>query len=109
MKVYTILFLPIIMIICGFLMFKCPMKRNRIIGYRTLITLKNDQIWKYANQLMGKVWLIIGFIFLVISITLLLFNNIKSQTLLSLIMLSQLVMMIIPIVFIEIHLHKKFK
>ena len=111
MMFYSILLLPIIMILCGILMYKCPIKRNRIVGYRTSITLKNDKTWKYANKLMGKIWLIIGLLLLLISTTIiLLFSNSKNITSISSVYIGiQIIIMIIPIIFVEIHLYKKFK
>lgn len=109
--IYSILLLPIIMMLCGILMYKCPMKRNHIIGYRTPITLKNDKIWKYANKLMGKIWLILGLGLLLVScVIILLFSNVKNITLISSVCIGmQIIMMIISIISVEIYLNIKFK
>ena len=111
MMIYSILLLPIVMILCGILMYKCAMTRNHMVGYRTLITLKNDKIWKYANKLMGKIWLIIGLLLLLISASIiLLFNSSRNIILIFSVCIGiEIIIMIIPIIFVEIHLNRKFK
>ncbi len=108
---YAILLLPVVMILFGVLMYKCPMKRNHIVGYRTSMTLKNDKIWKYANKLMGKIWLIIGLLLSLISASvIILFNNSRNITSITSVYTGiQIIIMIIPIIFVEIHLNIKFK
>lgn len=60
--------IPIIMIIAGFLLYKFPPKNiNSFFGYRTLRSMKNVETWMFAQKYSGKVWMITGFIVLVIT------------------------------------------
>ena len=60
------LIIPLIMVIAGGLMWKrCPKEINRIIGYRTKRSMKNDDTWKFAHSFCGKLWWIIGLIIVV--------------------------------------------
>ncbi|HEY8364080.1 MAG TPA: SdpI family protein [Haloplasmataceae bacterium] len=53
----------VVMIVCGLLfIFKPPKKVNYILGYRTTMSMKNQETWDYAHQYSGKVWLITGII-----------------------------------------------
>lgn len=60
------LIIPLIMVIAGGLMWKrCPKEINRIIGYRTKRSMKNDDTWKFAHSFCGKLWWIMGLIIVV--------------------------------------------
>lgn len=57
---------PILMIICGRMMWKhTPGKINGIIGYRTSRSMKNMDSWKVAHDYCGRLWWKIGWIMLV--------------------------------------------
>jgi len=61
------LFLPVLMIIAGNLMFKkTPKKINGIYGYRTSMSMRSDETWKFAHEVCGKLWIKIGRIMLII-------------------------------------------
>lgn len=108
---YIVFLIPIIMIFAGFLMFRCPIPRNFIIGYRTSRSMKSEATWKFANQLTGKLWIVIGSVLLFVSTIIFVcfsfFPNI--ETLSTIIIGIQLFMMIVPIFFIETKLKHKFK
>ena len=57
--------LGIIFIIIGNYLPKC--KRNSFIGIRTPLTLSNDDIWFKTHRFGGKVFVIFGIIFTLIS------------------------------------------
>lgn len=58
---YIIFIIPLISVFVGFLMYKYPPKKiNYFIGYRTFRLMKNEKVWKFANQYCGKLWLKIG-------------------------------------------------
>ncbi len=55
------LLVPIILIVCGFLLYKHPPKqRNGIIGYRTKMSRKSSETWLFAQRYCGRLWLKIG-------------------------------------------------
>ena len=63
------LLIPLSMIIAGWVMWKHTPKRiNRWYGYRTELSMKNEQTWKFAHTHAGKVWCIMGIVMLIPSI-----------------------------------------
>lgn len=55
----------------GYLFIKRPPKQiNSFFGYRTSMSSKNNETWKYAHKYAGKVWLWEGIITLIISLIL---------------------------------------
>lgn len=63
---------PVITIFTGWFMWKRPPKEiNRIIGYRTKRSMYNNDTWKFAHNFCGKLWWIMGWIILGISVAVL--------------------------------------
>mgnify|MGYP002526371800 CR=1 FL=1 len=63
------LLIPIVMLICGFFMFKYPPKEiNGIIGYRKTMSRKNMDTWKFAHDYCGRLWMKLGLLLLILSI-----------------------------------------
>ena len=63
------LLIPIVMLICGFFMYKNPPKEiNGIIGYRTTTSRKNMDTCKFAHDYCGKLWLKLGLLLLILTI-----------------------------------------
>lgn len=63
------LLIPIVMLICGFLMYKKPPKEiNGIIGYRTTMSRKNKDTWAFAHDYCGKLWIKLGLLLLILTI-----------------------------------------
>ena len=59
------LIIPIVLIICGRLMWKQPPKNiNGFVGYRTSRSMKNMDTWNFAHNYCGKFWWKLGWIFL---------------------------------------------
>ena len=45
------LFIPVLMILCGYLMYKhTPKDINGLVGYRTAMSMKNQETWDFANN-----------------------------------------------------------
>lgn len=104
--IYTIFLIPILIIVVGFIMNKYPPKKiNIFVGYRTSNSMKNDNAWKEANKYCGKLWMIDGLIMFIISIIILFSNKFTiinfSETVLTVIILVQVVIMILPIFVVE--------
>ncbi len=60
---------PASMIIGGRLMWKhCPKQINGLLGYRTTMSMKNMDTWKFAHEHAGKLWWKVGFILLVLTV-----------------------------------------
>lgn len=63
------LLIPVLMILCGFLMYRhTPKEINGWIGYRTTMSRKNMQTWKFAHDYCGRLWVKIGVVMLTLSI-----------------------------------------
>ena len=60
------LLVPIILIIIGGIWCKKPPKKvNGLYGYRTVLSMKNDDTWLFAHKHLGVVWLAFGIVMLV--------------------------------------------
>ena len=63
------LLVPVIVIITGRMMWKhCPKHINGLIGYRTTLSMRNIDTWKFANEYCGRLWYRIGILMLIFSI-----------------------------------------
>ena len=63
---------PIITIIVGWFMWKhAPQEINRIIGYRTKRSMRNEDTWQFAHNFCGKLLWIMGWIMLGVSVVVL--------------------------------------
>ncbi|HHD2753898.1 TPA: SdpI family protein [Clostridium perfringens] len=47
---------------------RVPKEINEGFGYRTSMSMKNKDTWEFAHHYCGKLWLVIGYIILVISV-----------------------------------------
>ncbi|MDD3796169.1 MAG: SdpI family protein [Lachnospiraceae bacterium] len=47
---------------------KAPKNINNVFGYRTSMSMKNENTWLFAHKYCGKIWYICGLILLPISI-----------------------------------------
>ena len=63
------LLIPVIMLVFGWV-FRCqaPKKINVWYGYRTARSMKNEDTWVFAHQHIGRTWMIVGSVMLVISV-----------------------------------------
>ncbi len=91
---------------------KPPKKINLISGYRTTMSMKNQETWVFANKLMGKIWFKVGLVLLPISDLPMLFVIGKDKdtiaTVLTVFTLVQVACMLISIIPIEKELRKNF-
>ena len=63
------LIIPLVMVIAGWMMWRHSPKRiNRWYGYRTALSMKNEQTWKFAHMYAGRLWCFIGFVMLISSV-----------------------------------------
>ena len=78
------LFIPIIMVIFGKSFLKAaPKEINGIYGYRTAMSMKNQDTWEFAHKHFEKVWFYAGLILLPLNIIPLLFVIDKGTDLIS--------------------------
>ena len=63
------LLVPVIVIITGRMMWKhYPKNINGLIGYRTTLSMRNIDTWKFANEYCGRLWYRTGLLMLIFSI-----------------------------------------
>ncbi len=66
--------IPLIMIVLGMRFIKKPPRKiNYIYGYRTSMSMKNQETWDFAHRYCGKLWLILGWFMIILSLIAMLF------------------------------------
>ena len=62
-----LLLVPAVMVGFGaYFMKRAPKKINYVFGYRTARSMKNEDTWKFAHKLIGKIWFVCGTVLLVV-------------------------------------------
>lgn len=68
------LLVPAVMIVFGRLFMRRPPHTiNYTFGYRTAMSMKNQDTWQFAHQYCGKLWLRLGWILVPVSVIPMLF------------------------------------
>ena len=89
---------PLVLIIVGLYYTKCP--PNKIytdFGYKTPLTLKNEDIWAFAHQCCGKAWIKLGLIMMVLSIAIMFIPRAISENAMSIFSVSLFVLQCIAV------------
>ncbi|GAA0125097.1 SdpC immunity protein SpdL [Clostridium sp. CTA-19] len=96
----------IICIFIGFI-FKAfpPRKINRIYGYRTKLSMKNEDTWNVAQKYSANTFIILGFIYLALEFIL---NQLSKTINVSYENIIILIGLVIMIILDEMHLKKIF-
>lgn len=109
------LLIPVTMIFFGFSFEKKPPKVERsrfAFGYRTVMSMKNEETWEYANRFFGKLWFRFGIAVGLISIIVLFFFIGKDKDTVGfagmIICYVQLVAMLLPVIPTELALRRRF-
>lgn len=64
-----VLFIPLTMIVFGRrFLFKAPQQINALFGYRSAMSMKNQDTWIFAHRYCGKIWYYGGWILLPIAV-----------------------------------------
>ena len=110
---FMVLIFPAIMIGFGkYFLKKAPSEINYIFGYRTAMSMKNEQTWEFAHKYCGRLWLIIGLILLPLAILVMLLVIGKSKdtigTVGEVLCIVQLIPLVASIIPTEIALKKNF-
>ena len=105
--------IPVLCFIFGILLYKHePKKINGYYGYRTGRSMKNEDTWKFANNLLGRLWLGGGAVLIVISAAAVLAVNASRPDMFSavsgLAVIMDLVFMAASIIRVESALKKRF-
>ena len=109
-----VLLTPLTMMIMGLIYFKggYPKKINYSYGYRTKLSMRNQDTWSFAQKLCGKVWFITGLIIMLPSVAPMMFvigseaDDIGCTG--GYVAVVQLLIMMLSIIPIESALKKKF-
>ena len=106
---------PLVMIIYGRVFEKKPPKIARskfAFGYRTVMSMRNEETWEYAHRFFGKLWFRFGIAVGVISIIVLFFFIGKDKDTVGfagmIICYVQLVAMLLPVIPTELALRRRF-
>jgi len=101
---------PLILIVAGlFTRIGLPRRVNWFIGYRTSMACKNQDTWVFAHRHAGKLWIILGFVLLLLSIgSAVLTERDESSAWLTGLVVAQLVAIFLAIIPTEIALRKEF-
>ena len=106
------LFTPLVIVFAGWVMRTNCIKRNNFCGYRTKMAMKNDDTWKFANEICGKIWWKTGWIlfFLTILIFLIIIKagNNASTFVTTILMTIECLIIVFTIIFVEKSLKKTF-
>lgn len=108
-----VLLIPVTMILFGKRFKDSPPKNiNRLFGYRTSRSMKNQDTWEYAHRCFGNLWLWFGVVLLPVSVAAMLFSLGKSVDHIAwcglAVIIIQLVPMAIPIFITEHKLKQAF-
>ena len=74
------LMIPGLMLLFGFRFRKsAPKEINPVFGYRTDLSMKNRETWRFAHEHCGRLWIRLGLVLLPVSIVPMLFVLRKSE------------------------------
>lgn len=60
---------PVVMILFGRQFLRNPPKQvNKVFGYRTAMSMKNQDTWAFAHRHCGKLWFLLGLLLLPLSV-----------------------------------------
>lgn len=109
------LLIPLVMIIYGRVFEKKPPQIARskfAFGYRTVMSMRNEETWEYAHRFFGKLWFRFGIAVGLISIIVLFFFIGKDKDTVGfaglIICFVQLVAMLLPVIPTELALRRRF-
>ena len=107
------LLIPVLMIILGAWMAKGgPKNINWFMGYRTFMSTRNMDTWRFAHMFFGRLWFRTGMILLPLTVGAMLFalviDNASVETFGGVTVSIQAVFMFVPIIFTEIALKRNF-
>ena len=96
---FTTLLIPCIMIVFGGLFRrKAPNHINIWYGYRTQRSMKNEDTWAFAHRHLGRTWMIVGAVLLVVSVIPMIAVLGKDEDTVSVVSLVILVVQLIPMI-----------
>ncbi len=93
-------------------MVKPPKNINPIYGYRTMMSMKNENTWTFAHKYIGRIWAVAGKIMLFVSLAVMILVSKRSEDTITnaaiVLLLIQTAVIVLSIIPTEIALRKKF-
>ncbi|WP_430614107.1 SdpI family protein [Flavobacterium sp. JP2137] len=105
MQFYCLLF-AVLMLLFTLLSMKYTSKKRGFFGYKTSRSMKNDNVWNYANKIANRVQLINVMVFIIASFVL--FHLTSEELAVDILMIFFAVASILIIPIVELCLSKKF-
>lgn len=107
------LLIPLAMVIFGVVFLRWPPREiNGVFGYRTARSMASQAAWDFAHAYMGKLWLRVGAVMMVLSVPAMLPCMGKSENMVGLwggaVALVECVIMLLPIIPTERALKRQF-
>ena len=95
----TSLLIPVIMLVFGCIFHRqAPKKINVWYGYRSARSMKNEDTWVFAHQHIGRTWMLIGAVLLVVSVIPMIAVYGKDDDTVGVVSLGLTVIQLIPLV-----------
>lgn len=93
-------------------MVKPPKNINPIYGYRTMMSMKNENTWIFAHKYIGRIWAVAGKIMLFGTLAVMILVSKRSEDTITnaaiVLLLIQTAVIVLSIIPTEIALRKKF-
>lgn len=104
--IYVIFIISFMILLIGYLMYKYPPKKiNFLVGYRTFSSMKNKEMWDFAHEYCGKIWMILGLMMVILSSILYLLVWLKiisfTENILLIIISGEVVILLLSIFIVE--------
>lgn len=111
--VFCTMVVSLVFLVGGYSLRKTAKRKiNHIIGYRTSLSMKNEDTWAFANDELGKIWIKIGWFIVPFTI---LFNAVFAFVKLNcyemvcvLFVISEIVVVFITIAIVESKMSRTF-
>jgi predicted transcriptional regulator len=106
----TSLLIPVIMLVFGWIFLRrAPKKINVWYGYRSARSMKNEDTWVFAHQHIGRTWMFVGAVPLVVSVIPMIAVYGKDDDTVSMVSLVLTVIQLIPLIVSQIPTERALK
>ncbi len=112
-QVFLMVLVPLVQLVAGLLMWLRPPARiNPIYGYRTKLSMKNEDTWAFAHRHCGRLWTFVGLGLLLLSAAVAVWALARGGTELTLtemlLLCGQVVALLLSIVPTEVAMRRTF-
>lgn len=95
---------PLVLLGVGLYYTKCPPEKIYTdFGYKTPLTLKNEDIWAFAHQCCGKAWIKLGLIMIPISVAIMIIPRGMAENAMSIFSVALFVLQCVAVYFSTRH------